>query len=133
MQSNFFMLAVFSLLTLASCHKHNDEGDTQAPVLTIEEPTEGESISGEVHFHGKVTDESLHEMEIKVTKDSDGSELFKATPTVHDKTEYDFDEHFTPSGLTGEIPVTLTITVEDHSDHATMRPRRRSNSKSNLD
>ncbi|MCC7027345.1 MAG: hypothetical protein IT265_10335 [Saprospiraceae bacterium] len=121
MQSKFFILAIFSLLTFASCHKHDDEGDTQAPVLTIEDPIEGESISGEVHIHGKVTDESLHEMEIKVTKDSDGSELFKATPTVHDETEYDFDEHFTPSGLTGEIPVTLTITVEDHSDHTTTK------------
>jgi len=89
-------------------------------VLTIEEPTEGESISGEVHIHGKVTDESLHVMEIKVTQDSDGSELFKATPAVHDETEYHFDEHFTPT-IAEEIPVTLTIMVEDHSDHTTTK------------
>ncbi|MBK9566918.1 MAG: hypothetical protein IPO37_17625 [Saprospiraceae bacterium] len=55
-------------------------------------------------------------MEIKVTKDSDGSELFKASPSVHDKTEYSFDEHFTPSGLSGETAVTLIIKVEDHSE-----------------
>jgi iron complex outermembrane receptor protein len=45
----------------------------------------------------------------------------KQDTTVHDKTEYDFDEHFTPSGLTSEIPVTLTITVEDHNDNATTK------------
>jgi type 1 fimbria pilin len=121
MKSKILFLAFFSLLAFASCHKHDDEGDAQAPALTIEDPTEGESISGEVHVHGKVTDASLHEMEIKVTKDSDGSEVFKATPTVHDKTEYDFDEHFTPSGLTAETPVTLTITVEDHNANVTTK------------
>lgn len=122
MKSKFFILVVFSLMMLTSCHKHDEnEGDIQAPTLTIDDPVEGESISGEVHIHGKVTDQSLHEMEITVTKDSDGAELFTANPTVHDKTVYDFDEHFTPSGLTSEIPVTLTITVEDHSDHSTMK------------
>jgi hypothetical protein len=60
-------------------------------------------------------------MEIKVTRDADGSEIFKSTPTVHDKTEYDFDEHFTPSGLTAEIPVTLVIKVEDHNENITTK------------
>lgn len=121
MNTKFLFLAIFSLLSFASCHKHDNKDDAQAPDLTIEDPTEGQIISGEVHIHGKVTDESLHEMEIKVTKDSDGSEMFKATPSVHDETEYNFDEHFTPSGLTAETPVTLTITVEDHSDHITTK------------
>lgn len=89
-------------------------------MLLLEKPTEGASISGEVHIHGTVTDKSLHEMEIKVTKDSDGSQLFKATPKVHDKTEFSFDEHFTPS-VAGETAVTLTITVEDHSSNKTVK------------
>ena len=121
MNSKILFLAVFSLLSFVSCHKHDNKNDTQAPDLTIEDPTEGLIITGEVHIHGKATDESLHEMEIKVVKDSDGSEMFKATPSVHDETEYNFDEHFTPSGLTAETPVTLTITVEDHSDHITTK------------
>jgi hypothetical protein len=87
--------------------------------LLIEKPADNTVVSGKVEIHGKVTDKSLHELEIKVTKDSDGSELFKATPSVHDKTEYSFDEHFTPSGLSGETSVTLTIIVEDHSDNVT--------------
>ena len=114
------LLAAMTLLPLASCHNH-DEEDTNAPVLTLNEPAEGASISGQVHIEGKVTDESLHEMEITVTKDSDGSQYLHVTPEVHDETDYSFDEHFTPSGLTGETPVTLVITVSDHSDHTTTK------------
>lgn len=121
MKSKFFLLAILSLFAVASCHDHGDENDKDAPVLTIEKPAENTVVTGEVHIHGKVTDQSLHELEIKVTKDSDGSQLFKATPTVHDKTKYSFDEHFTPSGLTGETAVTLTIKVEDHSDNVTTK------------
>ncbi len=117
------LLTIALLWTLAgsfsSCHKHDDE-DGNAPVITLEEPAENEVISGEVHIHGIVTDESLHEMEIKVTKDADNSELFSAAPTVHDETDYHFDEHFTPS-VAAETPVTLTITVEDHSANTTTK------------
>jgi hypothetical protein len=116
----FFALFI-NVLAFNACKDGGDDNeDVNAPVLTTEDPVEGESISGEVHIHGKVTDESLHEMEIKVTQDSNGAELFKATPTVHDETEYHFDEHFTPTVAT-ETPVTLTITVEDHSDHTTTK------------
>lgn len=117
------LLAAFALtatLATVACHKH-DEDDTTAPVLTLESPTEGAVLSGEVHVHGKVTDESLHEMEIKVTNDATGAEYLKATPEVHDETEHSFDEHFTPTGLTGETAVTLVITVGDHSDHVTTK------------
>jgi type 1 fimbria pilin len=119
MNLKHLFLAFFSIIIFAACE--HQENDIEAPILTIDEPTEGQSISGEVHIHGKVTDASLHELEIKVTKDADGSDVFKANPTVHDETMYDFEEHFTPSGLTGETPVTLTITVEDHSSNVTTK------------
>lgn len=111
-----------SLCFFTACkdeHEH-DETDLDAPVLTLEKPAEGASVSGEVHIHGKVTDASLHELEIKLTKDADGSELLKAKPTVHDKKEYSFDEHFTPV-FADETSVTLTITVEDHSSNKTVK------------
>ena len=122
-QNLLILFALFvSVFAFNACKDDDDDHgtDTTTPVLIIEEPAEGESISGEVHIHGKATDESLHEMEIKVTQDSDDSELFKATPTVHDETEYHFDEHFTPT-VAAETPVTLTITVEDHSDNVTTK------------
>ena len=115
------LFALLLATAIFACKDGDDEGDTSAPVLTLEEPADNESVSGEVHVHGKVTDESLHELEIVVTKDSDGTEFLKVSPTVHDETEYHFDEHFTPAGLTGETPVTLTITVSDHSDHTTVK------------
>ncbi len=114
------LLAAAFIVTACNHDHDHDEDDTNAPVLTLEGPTEDISISGEVHIHGKVTDEGLHEMEIKVTRDSDNSEIFKAKPKVYDKTEYSFDERFTPT-IAAETPVTLTITVEDHGSNKTAK------------
>lgn len=120
MQVKALFFASFCFLTIAACHDHHDETDTTAPTVMITSPTENESVAGEVHVECSVTDESLHEMEVKVTKDSDGTELFKDNPTVHDKTSYEFHEHFTPT-LSAETAVTLTVTVMDHSDNTTTK------------
>lgn len=111
MQIKSLLFAAICLFTVAACHK-----DSNAPVLTIVSPTEGESVSGEVHIECSATDQSLHEMEVKVTKDADGTELFSAAPEVHDLKSYDFHEHFTPT-VSAETAVTLTVTVSDHNDH----------------
>ncbi len=119
MQIKSLVFSAFCLLMIAACHNHHED-DAKAPVLTLENPIEGASLSGEIHIHGKVTDEGLHEMEIKLTIDSDGSELLKVTPGVLNKTEYSFDEHVTPM-VAIETPVTLTITATDHSDNTTTK------------
>lgn len=119
MQLKSIIFATLCLLTIAACHKH-DESDNNAPVVTITSPTENESFTGEVHIEFNVTDESLHEMEVKVTKDADGSELFKEAPVVHDETDYDYHEHFTPT-IAAETALTLTIVVSDHSEHTTTK------------
>lgn len=106
------LLAALALITVFSACKKEDE----APKITLEKPTEGMVVSGEVHIHGKVTDEDLHKLNIRVTKDSDGSEIFIFSKHWHGKSEYDIDQHFTPSGLTSETPVTLLIEVEDGLD-----------------
>lgn len=120
-----YLFGVLTLLTailiVPACKdEHNHDEDTIAPAVTIHTPTENESVSGEVHIEITVTDESLHEMDVIVTKDSDGSVLYTDSPTVHDKKEYDFHEHFTPT-VTEETPVTLTVVVADHSDHTTTK------------
>ena len=112
------LFAAFCFLTLAACN-HNED-DTNAPMLTIDKPQENDSISGEVHIEGDVTDEGLHAMEIKVAQDSDGAELFTASPVVHDKTAYHFNEHWMQT-LAAETAVTLTITVEDHNGNKTIK------------
>lgn len=106
------LLAVFALVMAFSACKKEDE----APKISLEEPTEGMVVSDEVRIHGKVSDEDLHNLDIKVTKDSDGSELFVFSKHWHGKSEYDIDEHFTPAGLSAETPVTLLIEVEDGLD-----------------
>lgn len=59
----------------------------------------------------------MHTLSIKVTKDSDGSTVFETAPVVHDMTEFVYDETFTPTGLSADTPMTLTVEVEDHAEH----------------
>lgn len=121
MQFKSLLFVALCLLTIASCKNHDhDDTDVDAPELTIGTPAANASVSGEVHIEFTVTDQSLHELEVKVTKDSDGSELYKVNPVVHDATEYDFHEHFTPS-VAAETAVTLTVTVSDHEEHTTVK------------
>ncbi|MFN0036054.1 MAG: hypothetical protein ACKVUS_13405 [Saprospiraceae bacterium] len=118
------LLSIAALLALVSAtpachdHHHDDSDDTVSPELTISAPTENQLIEGAVQITLRASDEtSLHEMHVKVTKDSDGSTVFENEPTVHDKTEFTFDEAFTPSGLSADTPMTLTVDVEDHAAH----------------
>ncbi|MFN0216188.1 MAG: hypothetical protein ACKVT2_18165 [Saprospiraceae bacterium] len=122
MQFKSFLFAAFCLLFVAACGKNHDhdENDTTAPVLTIAEPLENASISGEVSIEGTATDKSLHELEIIITQDSDGAELYETKPDVHEKSTYEIHEHWTPA-VAAETPVTLMVTVEDHNHNKTTK------------
>jgi hypothetical protein len=109
---NLLLGAAIATTTFFSACKKEDK----APEITLDEPTEGMVVSGEVHIHGKVADEDLHNLDIKVTKDADGTELFTFSKHWHGKSEYEIDQHFTPDGMTGETAVTLLIEVEDGLD-----------------
>ncbi|MBK8195389.1 MAG: hypothetical protein IPK76_20045 [Lewinellaceae bacterium] len=120
------LLLVASLSTLFLGQNACKDGgtsseDTNAPVLTITSPAADEAFLGEVHIELNVTDESLHEMSVKVTKDADGSVVFEDAPEVHDETDFDFHHHFTPAGISGVTAMTLTVTVEDHSANITTK------------
>jgi len=115
---NLLLLITLFSITAVACHKHeHDDDDATDPVLVITAPTVNASISGAVAIAGTLTDESLHEMSITVTKDSDNSMLFTAMPTVHDLTSYIIAETWTPVGIAAETAVTLTIVAEDHSSN----------------
>lgn len=114
---NLLLLTLLVSFTSVACHSHDEEEDADAPVITLTTPTLDASISGAVTIAGLVTDASLHEMSIKVTKDSDGSELFSATPEVHDLTSYTIAEIWTPAAIAAETAVTLTIVAEDHHEN----------------
>lgn len=117
---NFQKLLFLTVLVIALLFNSCKKEDTP-PQIVLEEPTEGMVVSGEVHIHGKVTDEDLHNLNITVTKDADGSELFTFSKHWHGKSEYDIDEHFTATDITGETPVTLSIEVEDGLDQITTK------------
>lgn len=61
--------AVLSLTIFNACKNEADphEGDVTDPELTIENPTANAIIQGAVEIHLEAKDESLHEMEIRVT------------------------------------------------------------------
>jgi hypothetical protein len=115
--SSLLLVSLFSFAV--ACHSHADDTDVTNPVLTIKSPTSGDNIPGPITIKGDVSDESLHELSIIVKKDSDKSELFKATPVVHDLTTFSFLETWTPTGLDPETAVTLSITIEDHNANKT--------------
>lgn len=105
-------------LFIVSCHSH-DEDDTNAPILTITSPTNGFFTKNDTDLKilGKVTDESLHELSIKVQNKSDNKVLFSSTPEVHDKTSYDINETWKPTLTADTTNVYLAIEVYDHNDN----------------
>jgi hypothetical protein len=118
---------VLSILTISfflfntACKKETI--DTVKPVLTIGEPAEGTIFTltddPEVHIEFTVTDEtSLHELSVEV-KDASGAVIYTDAPSVHDLKLLDYHEHFEPTGITGEVSMTLTVTAEDHGANVT--------------
>jgi len=114
----------FSLvLVFTSCKKedHNHDHpttDTSKPVVSISSPTAMQVYnSGDtVRIKGLVTDASLHELLIRIVKDSDQTELFRATPVVHDMTSYTIDTYW-KSSVSDHTNATLIISAEDHSSN----------------
>jgi len=116
--SSLLILLLLSIPFLG-CHKADDDSDDRStPVLTITSPAVSAAITGNVTIAGVATDNSLHEMEMKITRDSDGSTLWEKSPTVHDLTSYTIAETWSPSGLTGITPVTLTVKTDDHNSNS---------------
>jgi hypothetical protein len=114
---NNLILFVTIILFAFSCNKDKD-----APTLVINSPSDGATVTGTVTIAGMVTDKSLHEMTVLLTKDADGSELFSKTITdVHDLASYNFNETYNPVGINSFIDVTCTVTVEDHMENKTTK------------
>jgi hypothetical protein len=114
------LFVVFFVSTAVISCTHPSEEDVNAPVVTITSPTENASISGDVAIQGLATDESMHAMSIIVTDDTGVSQLFIATPEVHDSTSYTINELWSP-GVGDPTPVILTVKVEDHSNNITVK------------
>lgn len=117
----FLILTLLVATVFTSCKKEDDDHDhtttdTTKPVVTISSPTTMQVFnSGDtVRIKGVATDASLHELLIRIVKDSDQTELFRATPVVHDLTSYTIDTYW-KSAVTDHTNATLIISAEDHS------------------
>ncbi len=107
-----FVVLTALVFAVSSCSKKTEN---QAPVITLSEPGDGESISitDSLHIMGTLTDdESLHEASILVIG-SGGDTAFQEYPVVHDLATYTFHYHFHPTH-TGNY--TLQVTAEDHDE-----------------
>jgi hypothetical protein len=124
--NRFFSILLMALIlsfTFVACDKEDDMTDKDAPVIILTEPVDGGEFANgeEIHIEGTVTDESLHEFKIEIKNNSTGAVLFSESPTVHDKTSYDFHTHYEVNGITEHTEATLTIEVADHSDNITKK------------
>lgn len=110
--SLFFLLAIAAgfIFVVQSCKKEN-----QAPVLTLDEPADGESIAitDSLHIEGEATDDKeLHEMSILILSHM-GDTVYSEYPAVHGLGSYTFHRHYHPTD-TGMFH--LHIMVSDHDD-----------------
>lgn len=117
------VIAVSSMLSFSACKKEEDDHDhtttdtdKAAPALSIYSPTDMKVYySGDtVWIKGGVSDASLHELLIKITKDSDGSVLFTEAPVVHDMTSYAINS-FWKSQVSDHSNAKVIVLAEDHS------------------
>lgn len=96
---------------IASCGK---KSENQAPVITIAEPANGDSVAltDSMHIEGNMTDdESLHEAAILVIG-STGDTAFQQYPTVHALKTYTFHYHFHPTSV-GSYQLKVVATDHD--------------------
>lgn len=115
---------MIGLVMLGACkkeeddHDHNTTGDKDKPVITLISPVNLQMYNNgdTVKIKGTLTDASLHELLIKITKDADGSILFQDAPAVHDLTSYTINSAW-KSSVTDHTNATLVVLAEDHSSN----------------
>lgn len=107
------LLAALALSTFFFACEKEEPG---LPEIDLGQPVEGQLYIGPVSIVGWVRDESLHRLKISITKDTDTSLLFNYSRHWHGRSEFYFEELYTPDSLSVETPVTLTIEVEDEDD-----------------
>jgi hypothetical protein len=76
-------IALLFLAIALICHA-GIKKDTTAPILSITSPTDGSAYhtNDSMHIIGSTTDESLHELQIKITNDSTSAIMYLDTPEV---------------------------------------------------
>lgn len=129
--SNFFLFKTTCILFLAaaqlsSCkkevdhdHQHNDDAsDKVKPTVVISTPSSLQMYNNgdTIKIRGLVSDASLHELLIKIVKDSDNSVLYSETPTVHDLTSFTLNSNW-KSAVSDHTNASVIVVAEDHNSN----------------
>jgi hypothetical protein len=127
--SNYFKLKaviVLSLLLaqLISCekednHQHNDDdSDKVKPTVNISTPSNLQMYNNgdTVKIRGLASDASLHELVLKIVKDSDNSVLYSETINAHDLTTYALNSSW-KSAVSDHTNASVIVVAEDHNSN----------------
>lgn len=119
-------ITISSIITFSSCEKdehHDDDhqhdtSDKDKPSLRIDSPTEMKVYykGDTVRITGLTTDASLHEMVVRIEKESDATEMFKETISIHDLKTYTFNT-FWKSDVSDHTNARVIVSVVDHSNN----------------
>lgn len=119
------ILCAATSFTLLGCNKDNGddgqgEGDTVAPTLSLNSPTEGQTfMNGDtILITAMATDETAMHEYVWTIKDGGGLTVHEATVSVHNETEHDIEEMYEVSGVTSADTWMVTIHVEDHGENS---------------
>lgn len=90
-------------------------GDQSTPVIRIYSPANLASLaSGDtLQVQGQITDNDLHEIQVRLSRTSDGTILFNDLPVVHGYKSYDINRSFQNPG--GQGSCLLLIRASDHA------------------
>ena len=127
--TNFFSLKTACVLSLAatqliSCekeddHQHNDDAsDKVKPTVVISTPSNLQMYNNgdTVKIRGLASDASLHELMLKIVKDSDNSVLYSETIYAHDLTTYALNSNW-KSAVTDHTNASVIVVAEDHNSN----------------
>lgn len=115
----FTIVALFATALVFTACKKEDEGDTEAPVVTVTLHEAGPFMNGDtVHVHVNATDNDvLHGVVTTITREHDGAEVFHS----HDHTsEATFSSEFmyvTDNGG-NHSDFTVSAVAEDESENS---------------
>ncbi len=116
-------LVVLSLVFFNSCKK--DDKDTLNPVLTLSEPTAGDtllmSVSDSVDIKFLLSDNDvITDVSVNIA-DAWGSNVYSDAFAANTAT-YSYHEYFVPANISGLTSFTLTINATDASSNSISKP-----------
>lgn len=121
------LTALFSsmAIVMVSCDD-DDTPEDLSPVVTIAEPTAGDSFkSGDtLHIEWNATagaGHDLHESLVLLMNLADSTLAFSDTPYVHELTTFDYHEHVVLPTVSAANQFKLTVTVSDHDGLEAMK------------